>query len=475
MKLWKISLILLVLNSGSVFADNHSTAPAQTSLHASTETNVNAIADSNAQQLRTLPTQAADQRTQQILNSLAKQAGWFPKVKIIVKDGMVTVKGSAQKSQQVDWLVKTAERLPGVIAVINQTNIETPPLTDLTPAREEFKGKIEQAKKYLPLLIFAIVLLSVFVVLGIYLSKLTRKLWSTHISNPFLLATVSRLTMLPVWALFFFLTLKAAGLSALATTIVGGTGAASIILGFAFKGIAENYLSGLLLAIRSPFTKGDEIQVDQYAGFVQSLNMRGTTILDYDGNVVLIPNAIVIQSVIRNKTVNSRIRGSFILTIAYSDSINRAIELIQKVLGSVPEVLQKPAPGVSVDKLSAAGIDLGVSFWFDASKTDGGHLKSVLVAQIKDLLISNSFHIPDAAREIVFSDALKIHLMKSVDDTVENGQNRLRSIQKKAAEDLKRIEGVPVDKGSKTQDIRSLGKNISLLRKTTDSDLLEAG
>lgn len=78
MKLWKLSPILLVLIFSHAIGETHST-----------EINANAIADSNAQQLSELPTQAADQRTQQILNSLAKQAGWFPKVKITVKDGMV--------------------------------------------------------------------------------------------------------------------------------------------------------------------------------------------------------------------------------------------------------------------------------------------------------------------------------------------------------------------------------------------------
>src|SRR5690606_21823120 len=151
----------------------------------------------------------------------------------------------------------------------------------------------------------------------------------------------------PVWILLFYLVLQVAGLSALAAAIICGTGAMGIVLGFAFKDIAENYISGLFLSIRSPFTKGDEVVIDRYEGYIQSLSMRGTTITDYDGMMVLIPNRIVLQSVIKNLSVNSRARVVLTFGIGLEDSIQGARELISGAFARIPAIVKDPAASVT--------------------------------------------------------------------------------------------------------------------------------
>jgi hypothetical protein len=118
-------------------------------------------------------------------------------------------------------------------------------------------------------------------------------------------------------------------------------------------------------------------------------------------------------------------------------------------------------------------VDLGVSFWFDSSKTSGDRLKSALISRIKDELLASGFHIPDVAREIVFADALKIHLLKTVEEADQIELDRQRSATEKATEELKQNPCGKVGKGSENQDIRNLGNGVSLLRKTNDSDLLK--
>ena len=431
--------------------------------------------NAGAEKIVTLPTLHNDLATQKVLNSLAKQAGWFPDVKITAVEGIVTLKGVTKNAQQLQWLATTVDRLPGVIAVINQTQLEIPPVTDLSPAWAEFRRLIEEAKKAIPLAIIALFVMAFFIFVSRYAALGVRAVWGRHISNPFLLATISRLTMLPVWAIFFYVTLRTAGLSGLATTLIGGTGAASLVVGFAFKGIAENYLSGLLLAIRSPFTKGDEIQVDKYAGFVQSLNMRGTTIIDYDGNVILIPNSIVIQSVIRNRTTNSNTRTTFTITISYMNSVSKAQELIYSIVAKTPDILVKPAMGVNVDKMSASGIDFIVSFWFDATKASGDRIKSNLIGQLKDQLLANGFHIPDTARELVFADTLNVHLMRTTEQSTAANERRQGAIKNEA--EIAIHENTPLTAepdDTERQDIQDLAKDVDILKKSVHSGLVKA-
>ena len=422
----------------------------------------------SADKIVTPPSDHDDRRTSATLNSLASQSGWFPKMKIRVSEGVVILEGPVKSATQVEWLAKTADRLPGVIAVINRTDLEKPAVTDLSPIWNELRKLVESAKKSVPLVLMAFTMLLIFLFIGKYIGLGVRRQWGKHIANPFLLSTVARLTMLPVWALFFYLTLRTAGLSGLATTIIGGTGAASLVIGFAFKGIAENYLSGLLLAMRSPFTKGDEILVDKYAGFVQSLNMRGTTIVDYDGNVVLIPNTMVIQSVIQNRTVNKVKRLSFQVVIGFSDSIEKAQTIILAMMKSIPEILEKPGGFTNIDRVTTSGVSLGIFFWFDAGQSSGDKIKSLLVDKIKNEFIAQGITLPDAGRELIFTDALTVRM--------ERVREEMRSTPAPApAPPPPDAQNADLTKDSGAKDIQNLTADINVLQKPVKGDLLRDG
>ncbi len=415
-----------------------------------------------------IPGPGDDEQAQKILNTMAARAGWFPDVKIEVENGLVTLKGRAKNSEQLQWLSKTADRIPTVVAVINQVELESPPATDLTPAWKEFKRLLEKAKTALPLIALALLLFAIFWFTGGLISRGVRTLWGRHISNPFLLATVSRLTMLPVWLLFFYLILQTAGLSALATTIIGGTGAVGIVIGFAFKDIAENYLSGLLLAMRSPFTKGDEISIDKFEGYVQALNMRGTTIIDYEGNIILIPNRIVIQSVIKNKTSSPKTRSSFSVGIGYNDSVSKAQETIYGALKKIPAILDDPAPLVVATELTASTVNLKVMFWYDCVKSSLYRTKSEAIALSKESLLAKGISIPDEAREIILAEPLQVRMLESKEEVVSARQDRSEAGKAKAREHL---EAPPkTDQGGHERDVERVTAGTQIFKKMDQSN-----
>ena len=47
---------------------------------------------------------------------------------------------------------------------------------------------------------------------------------------------------------------------------VSGAGVIGIVISFAFRDIAENFLASLLLSIRRPFRAGDYVNVADYRG-----------------------------------------------------------------------------------------------------------------------------------------------------------------------------------------------------------------
>src|ERR671920_1051054 len=73
--------------------------------------------------------------------------------------------------------------------------------------------------------------------------------------------------------------------------VLATLGVGSIAIGFAFKDILQNWLSGLLILYRQPFRRGDQIRSGEFEGTVERIEARATLIRTYDGQMVVIPNS----------------------------------------------------------------------------------------------------------------------------------------------------------------------------------------
>lgn len=336
-----------------------------------------------------LPEAQDDRDSKIVLTHMMKEANWLDDVKINVSHGVVYITGEYRNKDHMKWLTETAEKLPTVLAVVNNATLVTPEVTDMGPYITEWKNFLGKVKRNAPRVIVGISLVMFFVLLGSYLQKGLNLLWLKRVKNPFVATTVAKVTAVPIWAIFFYITLHILGMQPLATTIIGGTGVAGILFGLAFKGIAENYLSGFLLAMRSPFTQGDHIKVNDFQGIVQNLNMRGTTIVDLDGNLILIPNTTVIQSVVQNFSANNTKRGSFTIELGPKDSFSEAQKIILNVMKEIREVKEDPRPLVVIDQWGADKIlKVKTTFWFNADQASESNLRSVAMSRIKDSLLA---------------------------------------------------------------------------------------
>lgn len=415
-----------------------------------------------------LPTADSDARSQSILRNLLTEAGSFPGVSVSVKQGVVLIDGSIAQEKQLDFLEKAANRLPTVISVVNRVKAKDRDILDISPAVSETKKLTDRFKRLIPPVVTALVFLAILIFIGRFITKLNRMFWNSRIKNPFLSHTIARISLWPLWILFFYFILQAAGLSGLATGIIGGTGVLGIVLGLAFKGIAENYLAGLLLAARAPFTKGDLIILDQYKGYVQNLNMRGTTIIDLSGHLILIPNATVINSIVENQTANPKIRTEFTISIAYADSISRAQEVVVNALKSVRGVLEDPQPDVLVESFEKSAVTLKVRSWFNVKETNEPRFRSRTMAVAKESLLANGFTIPTDIKEIVFTDALKVRVLESKEEVATATKEKKDQIIEQAATNLKDSQNKPQSTtDTQADDLMKLANDNPLMKSFT--------
>jgi small-conductance mechanosensitive channel len=240
------------------------------------------------------------------------------------------------------------------------------------------------------------------------MARLARWLLSSRIQSPFLRQVVARAIAFPVFLLGLYVVLQVAGLTQLALSLVGGAGVIGIVIGFAFRDIAENFLSSLILSVRRPFQRGDFIAVAGLSGTVKSMTTRSTLLTSAEGNEIHIPNSTVFKNVIENFTSSPDRRGEFLVGIGYDAGIADAQDIILKTLRDHDAVLHDPEPMVLVDELGTSTVNIRTYYWFNGHMISPIKLKSALLRAVKSDLTVEGISMPDEAREVIFPEGVRV-------------------------------------------------------------------
>ena len=343
------------------------------------------------------------------LQRILKASGWFRNPSVRVSEGIVFLDGVTDSEEHKAWAAQVARTTQDVVAVVDRVTVEPQVDWNFAPAWNEVRTLALEAQRLLPLLVLAALVLVVTWVLARLVARLARLALRRRVPSPLLLDVLGRAFAIPVVVVGAYLILQAAGLTRLALTVLGGTGIIGLVIGFAFRDIAENFLASLLLSMRNPFRMDDLVRIGEHEGVVQNLNTRSTLLFTLDGNHIQIPNATVYKSVIVNYSSSDSRRTDFVVGIGYDNSTSEAQAVISRLLREHPAVKQDPLPLVLVDELGASTVNLRVYFWFDGKTYSPIKLRSALMRQTKQALIENGISMPDEAREVIFPNGVPIH------------------------------------------------------------------
>ena len=146
---------------------------------------------------------------------------------------------------------------------------------------------------FLPDLALAVLILSIFIIAGnIIKSIITSKLLKRQ-SSPALVKLIAQIAKALLMILGFISAFGTLGVDV--SAIVAGLGLTGFAFGFALKDILSNVISGILILIYKPFKIDDTIIIDKYTGKVIDINLRYTTIIS-DENEILIPNSFLFSN-----------------------------------------------------------------------------------------------------------------------------------------------------------------------------------
>ena len=187
--------------------------------------------------------------------------------------------------------------------------------------------------------------------------------------------------------------------------LIGALGIGSVAIGFAFKDIFQNLLSGILLLLSEPFRIGDQIVSGSFEGTVEDIKIRATTIRTYDGRQVVIPNSDLYTSALTVNTAYKQRRLQLAVGIGYADDIEQAKAQIIQALTRADTVSTLAAPSVIATNLGDSTVDLIVR-WFIEDGTQANKVASIdqVLIEVKKALDSAGIDMPFPVRTLDLSD-----------------------------------------------------------------------
>jgi small-conductance mechanosensitive channel len=171
--------------------------------------------------------------------------------------------------------------------------------------------------------------------------------------------TLTRWTSGLLLLLLVLAVLKLARVPLVAFAFLGG--ALAIGIGFGAQTMLKNLMSGILLLLERRIRVGDVLTVEGASGRCTDIGLRSTTIAGFDGIELVVPNATLLESTVKNWTGTSPLVRREILFGVPCDGRERELAaVIAACAREVAGIREEPAPKVLAVRFIEGGIELGL-------------------------------------------------------------------------------------------------------------------
>jgi len=262
----------------------------------------------------------------------------------------------------------------------------------------------------LPKLAFALAIVIVFYFVAKKFGRFLRKRVTKRVEDTLFANFAAKIAASIIFVIGLVLAMEILGLSGFTGGLIAGAGGSALILGFAFKDIGENFLSGVILAFNKPFKVGDMVEIENISGRVITLDLRSTIVRTFEGYDVFIPNSMLIKNPLINYHRQGLRRFDFKVGIDYKDDYEKAKELILTEIVKIKEILRDPPPMVVISDLTSNSIMLATYYWIDATSTIRNHfeIRSEAFEMTLRVFKEGGVSIPNDSIQIDFNKGIPV-------------------------------------------------------------------
>jgi small conductance mechanosensitive channel len=203
-----------------------------------------------------------------------------------------------------------------------------------------------------------------------------------------------------------FIALGILQLDTVLASALAGVGIVGLALGFAFQDIAQNFVSGILITLRRPFTDGDLVETNGFLGTIQGVDLRATRIRTLQGQLVRVPNGSVYGNPITNFSQASGRRVDLACGTSYGDDLEKARRVALEAMQEVEGRDRSREPELFYNEFGGSSINFVVRFWLeDTGQRAFLAAQSDAIMKLKAAFDDHGVRIPFPIVTLDFSDA----------------------------------------------------------------------
>jgi small-conductance mechanosensitive channel len=132
-----------------------------------------------------------------------------------------------------------------------------------------------------------------------------------------------------IWIVVALLAMENLGINV--GPLIAGLGVGGIAIALAVQAILGDLFASLSIALDKPFVIGDTLRVDSFEGAVEQIGIKSTRLRSVTGEQIIIANADLLKSRVRNLGRASERRVLFTLAVTYDTALEK-LELVPKLV-----------------------------------------------------------------------------------------------------------------------------------------------
>ena len=268
---------------------------------------------------------------------------------------------------------------------------------------EKIELWLEVAIKNLPNFVVAILVVLLSVLFAKVIRNMVSRIISKGSSNRALTQLAERVIYFAIILLGLFVALELLHLDKTVTSLLASAGVIGLALGFAFQDIAANFVSGVLIAAKQPYKIGDFVEVDGMMGEVQSVDLRTTSLVTFQGIEIFVPNKYMFTKPLMNYTTTPKRRLDLTIGVSYGDDLEKVEKIAKDAVESIKGRLESKPVELFYTEFGGSSINFDLRIWIKYPD-DNNFFKSrhEAIMRIKKAFDENDIAIPFPIRTLDF-------------------------------------------------------------------------
>lgn len=148
------------------------------------------------------------------------------------------------------------------------------------------------------------------------------------------------------------------------TTVFAAGAVVAVGIGFALQNILQNFVSGIILLAERTIKETDVLDVDGRTIQVEQVGVRATIARTRDDERIIIPNSILVQSVVANYTLaDSFYRVRTTVGVSYGSDMRKVRQVLETAAAGVDRRADTRDPVILLKEFGDSSVVWEISIW----------------------------------------------------------------------------------------------------------------